>query len=130
MFYTQDEETALQGPFTMIVMSEIGIRMRELREELGLTQEQVASAVGVTRAAISGLERGDTHTMAWPHLKAAAKFFRCEIEYLAEGKGPRKVRNPASRWDEDVLSAADDIQAMTDEQRELVLKLIKQMSRP
>jgi transcriptional regulator with XRE-family HTH domain len=114
----------------MIAMNGIGIRMKELREELGLTQEQVASAVGVTRAAISGLERGETHTMAWPHLKAAARFFRCEVEYLAEGKGPRKVRNPSVRWDDDVLEAADDIQALPEAQRELVLNLIKQMSRP
>jgi transcriptional regulator with XRE-family HTH domain len=113
---------------TMLVMNGIGTRMKALREELGLTQEQVATAIGVTRAAISGLERGETHTMAWPHLKAAAKFFRCEVEYLAEGKGPRRVRNPAVRWSDDTVDAADTIEEMPDEQRLMVLSLIKQLS--
>ena len=129
MVYTEKVKHAVGMGNTMVVVSNIGKRMRELREELGLTQEQVATAIGVTRAAISMLERGTTHTMEWPHLKAAAKFFRVEVEYLAEGKGPRRVRNPSSRSSEETVQAADDLEEMTDEQKKLVLSMIRQISR-
>jgi len=54
-------------------------RLRELREERGLTQEELAKALGVTRQTIIAIERGRYD----PSLKLAfkiARFFGRAIE--------------------------------------------------
>ena len=61
-------------------------RLRELREEKGLTQEELAKALGVTRQTIIAIERGKYD----PSLKLAfriARFFGRGIEdiFLYEG---------------------------------------------
>ncbi|WP_010478564.1 helix-turn-helix transcriptional regulator [Thermococcus zilligii] len=54
-------------------------RLRELREERGLTQEELAKALGVTRQTIIAIERGKYD----PSLRLAfkmARFFNVRIE--------------------------------------------------
>lgn len=54
-------------------------RLRELREERGLTQEELAKALGVTRQTIIAIEKGRYD----PSLRLAfkiAKFFNVNIE--------------------------------------------------
>jgi putative transcriptional regulator len=54
-------------------------RLRELREERGLTQEELAKALGVTRQTIIAIERGKYD----PSLRLAfkiARFFGKRIE--------------------------------------------------
>nr|WP_255453648.1 helix-turn-helix transcriptional regulator [Thermococcus sp. JdF3] len=53
--------------------------MRELREELGITQEELAKALGVTRQTIIAIEKGRYD----PSLRLAfkiARFFGVKIE--------------------------------------------------
>lgn len=55
--------------------------LREYREDRGLTQEQLASAVGVTRQSINAIERGRYD----PSLELALKLadeFDCDVEDL------------------------------------------------
>nr|WP_206204045.1 helix-turn-helix transcriptional regulator [Thermococcus sp. ES12] len=55
--------------------------MRELREELGITQEELARALGVTRQTIIAIEKGKYD----PSLKLAfkiARFFNTTIEEI------------------------------------------------
>ena len=61
-------------------------RLRELREAKGLTQEELAKALGVTRQTIIAIEKGKYD----PSLKLAfkiARFFGVKIEdiFLYEG---------------------------------------------
>ncbi|AMQ18308.1 predicted transcription regulator, containing DNA-binding HTH domain [Thermococcus kodakarensis KOD1] len=61
-------------------------RLRELREERGLTQEELAKALGVTRQTIIAIEKGKYD----PSLKLAfkiARFFGLNIEdiFIYEG---------------------------------------------
>ena len=61
-------------------------RLRELREERGLTQEELAKALGVTRQTIIAIEKGRYD----PSLKLAfriARFFSRPIEeiFIYEG---------------------------------------------
>lgn len=63
-------------------------RLRELREEHGLTQEELAKALGVTRQTIIAIEKGKYD----PSLKLAfkiARFFGLNIEdiFIYEGDG-------------------------------------------
>ncbi|MBC7320698.1 MAG: putative transcriptional regulator [Thermococcaceae archaeon] len=54
-------------------------RLRELREERGLTQEELAKALGVTRQTIIAIEKGKYD----PSLRLAfkiARFFNTKIE--------------------------------------------------
>ena len=54
-------------------------RLRELREAKGLTQEELAKALGVTRQTIIAIEKGKYD----PSLRLAfkiAKFFKVKIE--------------------------------------------------
>ncbi len=62
-------------------------RLRELREERGLTQEELAKALGVTRQTIIAIEKGRYD----PSLRLAfkmARFFNVEIEdiFIYEGE--------------------------------------------
>lgn len=56
-------------------------RLRELREERGLTQEELAKALGVTRQTIIAIEKGKYD----PSLRLAfriARFFNRSIEEI------------------------------------------------
>jgi len=41
----------------------VGHHLREIREEQGLTQAQVAKAVGISQARVSQIERGEIHNL-------------------------------------------------------------------
>jgi len=66
----------------------INNRIQELRAEQGLTQQELAEAVDVTRATIIALEKGSYN----PSLELAfrlSKFFKTGIEKIFfEGKRP------------------------------------------
>ncbi|WP_456366203.1 helix-turn-helix transcriptional regulator [Thermococcus sp.] len=62
-------------------------RLRELREKRGLTQEELAEALGVTRQTIIAIEKGRYN----PSLRLAfrmARFFNVKIEdiFIYEGE--------------------------------------------
>ena len=62
-------------------MNKIPQRLRELREERGLSQTQLAKALNYTQAAIAHWE-GGTRTPNIDCLIAIAKFFDCSLDYL------------------------------------------------
>ncbi|MCI3278607.1 helix-turn-helix domain-containing protein [Streptomyces cylindrosporus] len=41
----------------------VGHHLREIREEQGLTQAQVAATVGISQARVSQIERGEIHNL-------------------------------------------------------------------
>lgn len=59
----------------------IGENIKSLREKNGLTQEQLAEKLCVTRPFITQIERG-TKTPSLPLGKAIADIFNCSIEEL------------------------------------------------
>lgn len=52
--------------------TEIGLKIRELREKCGLTQREVADAVGVTEATVSRWESGHINNMRLDKIKKLA----------------------------------------------------------
>jgi len=62
-------------------LSSVGNRIRQLREERGLTQEQLGKILNVQKAAISKYEKGRTLPDS-ESLKKLAKFFNVSADYL------------------------------------------------
>ncbi|MCL2855461.1 MAG: helix-turn-helix domain-containing protein [Defluviitaleaceae bacterium] len=56
-------------------------RVKELREEKGLKQSELAQTLGVSQATLSNWERG-VHDPANETLGQLAKLFGCSIDYL------------------------------------------------
>ena len=61
-------------------------RLKELRLALSLSQEELGKRIGITRAAISNLEKG-TRNMSEQTIKSICREFNVSIAWLKEGKG-------------------------------------------
>ena len=75
----------------------LGKRLKELRDEQGLTQEQVANAIGVEAGAYSNYER-ETRTPDVQKLTALADFYRVTIDYLCGRTTQRSGGNPMDMY--------------------------------
>jgi transcriptional regulator with XRE-family HTH domain len=62
----------------------IGLRLRELREELGKTQEEVAKSIGITKKSISCYENNLTMPPV-EILEKMARYFGKSMDYLVSG---------------------------------------------
>lgn len=74
-------------------MWDIGKRLRERRENAGLTQGQVAAYEGYDVNYISKLERGTNHPNVWPLLARLAERYRTTTDYilgLTDDPGPQR----------------------------------------
>jgi transcriptional regulator with XRE-family HTH domain len=67
-------------------MDDIGSRIKNRREELGYTQEFVASKLGVSRVAVTKWESGATANLKLENLMNLCKLFNFSVEYLIHGK--------------------------------------------
>lgn len=62
-------------------------RLREARTTLGLTQQDMATALNVTRTAISAIENGDRRVSGL-ELRRLARLYRRPVAWLLGGKDP------------------------------------------
>ena len=71
-------------------------RLKEMREYLALSQEEVAQMVGIPRSAISLIESGERKVEA-VELKRFAQIYQCPLEHLtgASSKGDATDREIA-----------------------------------
>ena len=60
--------------------------MRELRSERGLSQGQLASAMGVSRQTINSIEQ-ERYTPSLPLALALARFFETTVEAMFDADG-------------------------------------------
>ena len=87
----------------------ISDRIRRLRTQAGISQQQVADAVGVSRVAVTKWESGQTKDMRIDSLKGIAKLFGISLEDLlndVETPAPRlgladveKIGTPIIAWE-------------------------------
>lgn len=85
---------------------EIKDRIRELRKEVRMTQQEVADRLGVNHVTISGYERG-VRKPGFPEADALADLFDVNLEYLlcstdVRGRYPR-------HGDQNVRVSAEDL---------------------
>jgi transcriptional regulator with XRE-family HTH domain len=75
--------------------------MRRMRGEKGVTQKEMASALGVSPAYLSALEHGRRGTPSWPLIQKIVGYFNViwddaeELERLAAASHPRIVVDTA-----------------------------------
>ena len=60
----------------------IGLRIKQRREELGMTQEELSKASGVSRTTIWALENGTEHSTTTKTLRKLADALSVTIEQL------------------------------------------------
>jgi transcriptional regulator with XRE-family HTH domain len=78
-------------------------RLRELREQAGLTQEQLAERAGVKRDAVARWERG-VREPSWSNVLALCQALSCSCEAFtqepAERPEPSRGRPPKAKAEE------------------------------
>lgn len=62
-------------------------RLRDAREYVGLSQDEVAQALGLSRPAVTNIESGNRKVEA-VELGKLAKLYRKSMEYLTTGRDP------------------------------------------
>src|SRR5438046_3204941 len=69
-------------------------RLKEMREYLALSQEEVAQMMGIPRSAISLIESGERRVEA-TELKRFAQIYQCPLEHLTgasrDSEGSREI---------------------------------------
>lgn len=74
-------------PYEKAVVAE---RLTSLREERGLTREQVASEMGLALSTVAGYEQA-YRTPKFNNLSKLAKFYRVSLEYLTGQEEQRAI---------------------------------------
>ncbi len=64
--------------------NQLASRLREMREYLSLSQEEVAQMLGLPRSAISLIENGERKVEAL-ELKKFAEIYQCPLDYFTGG---------------------------------------------
>src|SRR5699024_1022238 len=104
----------LSGAASKIACMELlGDRIKQRRVALQLSQQQLADAVGVSRAAVSQWERGSTKGLRPANLIAVSKTLKCDVEWLVTGQhAPAPATDYARAYktiDADVLASVFDV---------------------
>lgn len=92
-------------------MTPFGLRLRELRRDKGVTQKQMAAALGVSAAYLSALEQGRRGKPGWDFVQRVIAYFNViwddadELRRLARVSHPRVVVDTAGLCPEATLFA-------------------------
>lgn len=73
-------------------MKEMGKRIKQKREELNLTLEDLGKKLGVTKSTISKYERGEIQQIKRAHVEELSKILHCSPEWLMGFDTAKDVR--------------------------------------
>lgn len=93
---------------------ELGSRLKEIREYLGISQQNVATATGIPRSAVSDIERGQRKVDSL-ELRKLSKLYRYPVSYLLGEAADDESVEPVSA----LARVFDDL---TEQDRQEVLK--------
>lgn len=99
-----------------------GERIREVRNALGLTLEKFGDRLGVTKVAISNIEKGNRN-LTEQMTKAICREFNVDYMWLTTGDGEMFIDN-----DDDFIERIDRIMAGEDEARKNLFKFMLELS--
>jgi transcriptional regulator with XRE-family HTH domain len=103
----------------------IGTRIRALRAERGLTQDQFAHQIGVSRSAIAQWETGRTGQVTG-NLSRIAEVLEVNVEYLMYGDDKRA---PAEARQGDELAMLRLYRECDPEDRQMLLRTARRLAR-
>lgn len=89
MVYPAMSTAVVRPPTTMVDMETLGDRLKALRTERGETQSDVARIAGVTKQAISKIERIGVIESAGSTLEPVARHYGVNLRWLISGEGAR-----------------------------------------
>jgi transcriptional regulator with XRE-family HTH domain len=104
---------------------DIGLRVREARRESGLTQDQLANQVGVSRSAVAQWETGRTGQVTG-NLSRIAAVLDVNVEYLMYGNDKRA---PALALQGDELAMLRLYRECDPEDRQMLLRTARRLAR-
>jgi transcriptional regulator with XRE-family HTH domain len=84
------------------------MRLKELRKQRGLTQEQVATALGVEQPSVSRLEAGKQNA-SLETLEALATLYGVGVPDLFVYDGPNELMRLAQSLDPELVPVARDV---------------------
>lgn len=99
-----------------------GERIRGVRNTLGLTLEKFGDRLGVTKVAISNIEKGNRN-LTEQMTKAICREFNVDYMWLTTGDGEMFIDN-----DDDFIERIDRIMAGEDEARKNLFKFMLELS--
>ena len=97
-------------------------RVKEVRKTLGLTLEKFGDRLGVTKVAISNIEKGNRN-LTEQMTKAICREFNVDYMWLTTGDGEMFIDN-----DDDFIERIDRIMAGEDEARKNLFKFMLELS--
>lgn len=97
----------------------IGMRIRECRKKLGMTQEELAGVLYIPKTTVSAYER-DVVDMKMGIIKELAKVLHTTVGYLIDGE--------KAKFDADVMSVAMMLQEMPLKLRKVAVKQVRVLS--
>lgn len=91
---------------------EIGILIRQKREELNLSCEQVAESVGVSKSTVSRWETGEIESIKRGHIYLLAKCLYLPVEKILGIDTSEQIENPdTARLKIEIINAIEKIQS-------------------
>lgn len=95
-----------------------GERIREVRKTLGLTLEKFGDRLGIKKAAVSKIEKGE-NSLTDANIKAICREFSVDYMWLTTGEGEMFVET-----DDDFFERIDRIMAGENETRKNMIKML------
>lgn len=102
-------------------MSQIGLRLRELRERTGLSQKQFAENINMKQTTYNGYETGK-HVPKSEILVLLAERYGVSVDYLL-GKDPAPSTPPATAYDQRLTEL---LQTASPEMKQALIVLLEQ----
>ncbi|MDR3537359.1 MAG: helix-turn-helix transcriptional regulator [Acetobacteraceae bacterium] len=106
--------------------AQIGARIRDVRREKGMTQDQLATAIGVSRSAVAQWETGRAGQITG-NLTRIASTLDVGVEYLMYGEDKR---SPSHVGSGDELALLRLYRECSPEDRQLLLRTARRLAGP
>lgn len=104
----------------------VGERIRQRREALGLTLEAVANELGVNRSTVKRYESGETQRIPLSTIEKLARVLRTTTAYLMGWEGVRT--GDELPQDEDIRMVVSAMRTLSADDKKILLKIVRAMS--
>ncbi len=107
---------------------EIGLRIKQLREKFGFSQQKMAALFNVTRQSYWAYESGEVFP-SYTGLKMLADYLAVSLDWLVCGKGPMLTKDHAAGVQESLLNVSEpDLQELFNQATQVPLLRFKLLS--